>query len=111
MMNRQTEIKRKTKETDIRLMLRLDGSGASEIKTGVPFLDHMLDLFTRHGLFDLEVTCKGDLQIDDHHSVEDIAICLGILDGSSQRTRTALRRAIPDRAVAGYGALRRSFHP
>jgi imidazoleglycerol-phosphate dehydratase len=76
-MNRQAEIKRKTKETDIRVTLRLDGAGESRINTGIPFLDHMLDLFTRHGLFDLEVTCKGDLQIDDHHSVEDIAICLG----------------------------------
>lgn len=76
-MDRQAEIARKTKETDIRVALRLDGTGQSEISTGVPFLDHMLDLFTRHGLFDLQVTCRGDLQIDDHHSVEDIAICLG----------------------------------
>ena len=76
-MSRQAEITRTTKETDIRVALNLDGSGVSKIATGIPFLDHMLDLFTRHGLFDLEVTCKGDLQIDDHHSVEDIAICLG----------------------------------
>ena len=76
-MNRQAEIKRKTKETDIQLVLNLDGAGAGRINTGVPFLDHMLDLFARHGLFDLEVTCNGDVQIDDHHSVEDIAICLG----------------------------------
>lgn len=76
-MNRQSEIKRKTKETDIHLVLKLDGAGASRINTGVPFLDHMLDLFARHGLFDLEVTCQGDPHIDDHHSVEDIAICLG----------------------------------
>ena len=76
-MTRTAEITRTTKETDIRVALNLDGSGASKIATGIPFLDHMLDLFTRHGLFDLEVTCNGDLQIDDHHSVEDIAICLG----------------------------------
>jgi imidazoleglycerol-phosphate dehydratase len=76
-MARQAEIKRKTKETDIRVALDLDGVGKSAINTGVPFLDHMLELFARHGLFDLEVTCKGDLQIDDHHSVEDTAICLG----------------------------------
>ncbi len=76
-MARQAEIKRKTKETDIRVALDLDGSGAGRIGTGIPFLDHMLDLFARHGLFDLEVSCRGDLQIDDHHSVEDIAICLG----------------------------------
>src|SRR5690349_9178207 len=76
-MNRQAEIKRTTKETDIYLKLNLDGAGKGTISTGIPFLDHMLDLFARHGLFDLELTCKGDLQIDDHHSVEDIAICLG----------------------------------
>jgi len=76
-MSRQAEIKRATKETDVRLKLDLDGEGKSAVSTGVPFLDHMLELFARHGLFDLEVTCKGDLQIDDHHSVEDTAICLG----------------------------------
>ncbi len=76
-MARQAEISRTTKETDIRVALNLDGSGISKIQTGVPFLDHMLDLLTRHGLFDLEITCNGDTQIDDHHSVEDIAICLG----------------------------------
>jgi imidazoleglycerol-phosphate dehydratase len=76
-MSRTAEITRTTKETDIRIALNLDGSGQAVINTGVPFLNHMLDLFARHGLFDLEVTCKGDLHIDDHHSVEDIAICLG----------------------------------
>ena len=76
-MNRQAEIKRKTKETDIRVALNLDGAGTSRINTGIGFLDHMLELFARHGLFDLEVECQGDLHIDDHHSVEDIAICLG----------------------------------
>jgi imidazoleglycerol-phosphate dehydratase len=76
-MTRQAEIKRTTRETDIRVAIALDGEGKSAIDTGVPFLDHMLELMARHGLFDLEVSCKGDLQIDDHHSVEDIAICLG----------------------------------
>jgi imidazoleglycerol-phosphate dehydratase len=76
-MSRQAEIKRATKETDVHVKLDLDGEGKSAVSTGVPFLDHMLELFARHGLFDLEVTCKGDLQIDDHHSVEDTAICLG----------------------------------
>ncbi|MBK6796700.1 MAG: imidazoleglycerol-phosphate dehydratase HisB [Acidobacteria bacterium] len=76
-MNRKAEITRKTKETDIQLTIDLDGRGDGKIDTGVPFLDHMLDLFTRHGMFDLAVSCKGDLHIDDHHTVEDSAICLG----------------------------------
>ncbi len=76
-MNRKAEITRKTKETDIQLTIDLDGRGDGKVDTGVPFLDHMLDLFARHGMFDLAVTCKGDLHIDDHHTVEDIAICLG----------------------------------
>jgi imidazoleglycerol-phosphate dehydratase len=76
-MTRRAEIRRVTKETDIRVALDVDGEGKSAISTGVPFLDHMLELFARHGLFDLEVACKGDLHIDDHHSVEDTAICLG----------------------------------
>ena len=75
--HRVAEIKRKTKETNIQVTLNLDGSGESRITTGLPFLDHMLELFARHGLFDLDVACRGDLEVDDHHSVEDIAICLG----------------------------------
>ena len=74
---RSAEVRRKTKETDITVLLSLDGAGASRISTGMPFLDHMLELFARHGLFDLEVKCRGDLEVDDHHSAEDIAICLG----------------------------------
>lgn len=74
---RTAEIKRTTGETDISLVLNLDGVGASEINTGCGFLDHMLTLFARHGRFDLTVTCKGDTQVDDHHSVEDIGIALG----------------------------------
>jgi imidazoleglycerol-phosphate dehydratase len=74
---RSATIHRKTKETDIRVSLNLDGTGRSQIATGLPFLDHMLELFAKHGLFDLDVMCKGDLEIDDHHSVEDIAITLG----------------------------------
>lgn len=94
-MNRQAKIERNTKETEIQLVLNLDGAGASRINTGVPFLDHMLDLFARHGLFDLEVTCRGDVQIDDHHSVEDIAICLG----------QAFAQALGDkRGIVRYGA-------
>ena len=74
---REAQIIRKTAETDIMLTLNLDGSGKSEIKTGVGFLDHMLTLFASHGRFDLTVTCNGDTWVDDHHSAEDIGICLG----------------------------------
>ena len=76
-MMRQAEIIRKTGETDVRVFLNLDGKGTCEISTGVGFLDHMLELFARHGRFDLQVTCKGDTRVDDHHSVEDIGIALG----------------------------------
>ena len=74
---RLAEVRRQTKETDVRVKLNLDGSGKSTISSGLPFLDHMLELFAKHGLFDLSVNCRGDLEVDDHHSVEDIAICLG----------------------------------
>ena len=74
---RKGEITRKTSETDITLSLDLDGTGKSQIDTGVGFLDHMLELFSRHGRFDLDVKCKGDTHVDSHHSVEDIGICLG----------------------------------
>ena len=74
---RTAEIARKTAETDITLSLNLDGSGRSQIATGCGFLDHMLTLFARHGRFDLAVTCQGDTYVDDHHTVEDIGICLG----------------------------------
>lgn len=74
---RKAEIVRTTKETDIRLQLLLDGRGQADIDSGVPFLDHMLTLFAVHGFFDLTVVAKGDTNVDDHHSVEDIGICLG----------------------------------
>ncbi|MBQ4071370.1 MAG: imidazoleglycerol-phosphate dehydratase HisB [Clostridia bacterium] len=74
---RASEIKRKTNETDIALRLELDGVGKSEINTGCGFLDHMLTLFAKHAHFDLSVECKGDVQVDYHHTVEDVAICLG----------------------------------
>lgn len=74
---RQAEIVRKTGETDIRVKLELDGTGICRIDTGVGFLDHMLELFARHGRFDLEISCKGDTRVDDHHSTEDIGIALG----------------------------------
>ena len=74
---RTSEIKRDTAETKIALSLNLDGTGESEINTGCGFLDHMLTLFTKHGRFDLKVDCDGDIDVDDHHTVEDIGICLG----------------------------------
>ena len=74
---RQTTINRKTGETDISLTLNLDGNGIAQINTGCGFLDHMLTLFTKHGSFDLSVNCNGDTNVDDHHTVEDIGICLG----------------------------------
>src|SRR5918912_4199902 len=92
--SRAAQVQRKTKETDVRVALNLDGSGQARVSTGIPFLDHMLELFARHGLFDLEVECRGDLEIDDHHTVEDVAICLG----------QALARALGDKAgVNRYG--------
>ena len=74
---RKSEIKRKTAETDIKLKLCLDGKGESRINSGCGFLDHMLTLFAKHGRFNLEVNCKGDVEVDYHHTVEDIGICLG----------------------------------
>lgn len=86
--SRQADIDRKTNETNIQLSLSIDGTGKSELDTGVPFLTHMLDLFTKHGHFDLKVNAKGDIDIDDHHTVEDIGICLGY----------ALREALGDKS-------------
>ncbi|MDO5707499.1 MAG: imidazoleglycerol-phosphate dehydratase HisB [Andreesenia angusta] len=74
---RVSEKKRTTSETDIEIKIDIDGSGESDIDTGIGFLDHMLILFSKHGLFDLKVKCKGDLHIDGHHTVEDIGITLG----------------------------------
>ncbi len=77
MNKRSCEITRKTRETEISVKLNLDGEGRTEIKSGVPFLDHMLTLFAVHGFFNLTVKAKGDTEVDDHHTVEDIGICLG----------------------------------
>ena len=76
-MTRTASIQRKTNETNIELELNIDGSGESKLVTGVPFLNHMLDLFAKHGQFDLNINANGDIEIDDHHTTEDIAICLG----------------------------------
>jgi imidazoleglycerol-phosphate dehydratase len=74
---RKSEVKRRTRETDIRLALQIDGRGQSEIESGVPFMDHMLTLFAVHGFFDLAIKASGDTEVDDHHTVEDLGICLG----------------------------------
>lgn len=93
-MKRRTAVERNTKETQISLELCLDGSGQTDIETGVGFFDHMLEGFARHGLFDLTVKVKGDLQVDDHHTVEDTGIALG----------TAIRQALGDkRGIVRFG--------
>jgi imidazoleglycerol-phosphate dehydratase len=76
-MSRQATVERKTSETDITIKLDIDGKGDAKIDTGVGFFDHMLTLFAKHGFFDLEVGAKGDLEVDGHHTVEDVGICLG----------------------------------
>jgi len=74
---RSASVRRKTKETEISVELRVDGAGTSEISTSVPFLDHMLELAAKHGFFDLKISARGDIEIDDHHTVEDVGITLG----------------------------------
>ena len=93
---RTYEITRKTAETDIYLSLNLDGTGKSNVDTGCGFLNHMLTLFAAHGKFDLTVKCEGDVEVDDHHSVEDIGICLG----------QAFQNALGDkRGITRYGSF------
>ena len=89
---RAATVARKTKETDIRLTLRLDGAGRYEVSTGVPFLDHMLELFTRHGFFDLTVQATGDLHVDHHHTVEDVGLVLGQALREALGEKTGIRR-------------------
>ena len=92
---RAAEILRKTRETDIRMTLSLDGNGKSDIRTGIGFFDHMLEGFARHGLFDLTVQTEGDLQVDDHHTIEDTGIVLG----------TAIKEALGDKqGIRRYGS-------
>ena len=93
---RTSEITRNTAETKIQLKLNLDGTGKANIDTGVGFLNHMLTLFAAHGKFDLTITCNGDTDVDDHHSVEDIGICLG----------QAFQQALGDkRGITRYGSF------
>lgn len=93
-MKRTAKIVRKTGETNIELSLNIDGEGKAELKTGVPFMTHMLDLFAKHGQFDLTVRADGDTEVDDHHTTEDIGICLGL----------ALKEALGDKkSIRRYG--------
>ena len=93
-MKRIAEIERKTKETDIKLTFNIDGKGASSIDTGIPFLDHMLELFSAHGFFDIEARAKGDTEVDYHHTVEDLGICFG----------SAINKALGDKkGIKRYG--------
>jgi imidazoleglycerol-phosphate dehydratase len=94
-MERESEVKRETKETRIEVGWRLDGNGTSRVSTGIPFFNHMLELFARHGFFDLTIEAKGDIEIDYHHTIEDTGITLG----------KALREALP-----GFEQIRRFGH-
>ena len=94
--DRIAEVERKTEETEISLRLNLDGTGRADIETGIPFLDHMLDLFSRHGLFDLAARAHGDVEVDYHHTVEDIGIVLG----------QALKKALGEKlGIRRYGSF------
>jgi imidazoleglycerol-phosphate dehydratase len=99
MIQRKAALKRDTKETRIRIRLDLDGSGKSTIRTGVPFFDHMLTLFAKHGVLDLNLRCDGDLDVDAHHTVEDCGIALGQAVGKALGDKKGIRR---------YGT---GFHP
>ena len=92
MSERKAEIQRQTKETEISVVLALDGDGRSDIATGVGFLDHMLDLLARHGLFDLSVQAAGDTHVDAHHTVEDVGICVGQALAEALGDRKGIRR-------------------
>jgi imidazoleglycerol-phosphate dehydratase len=89
---RRAVVERKTRETEISLVLHIDGDGRTDIRTGVPFLDHMLDSFARHGFFDLKVEATGDLHIDEHHTVEDVGIVLGRAFRQALSDRSGIRR-------------------
>jgi len=91
-MSRTATIQRNTAETQIELTLDLDGTGTARVQTGVGFLDHMLDLFAKHGAFDLSVEAKGDLHVDQHHTVEDVGICLGQAAKEALGDKAGIRR-------------------
>jgi imidazoleglycerol-phosphate dehydratase len=91
-MTRQAEVVRNTNETQIRVAINLDGTGQGKLNTGMPFLDHMLDQIVRHGLIDLDIECKGDTHIDDHHSAEDTGITLGMAFAKALGDKKGIRR-------------------
>jgi imidazoleglycerol-phosphate dehydratase len=91
-MPREAHIQRKTAETDIELELNLDGTGTADVQTGVGFFDHMLTLLAKHGALDLKVRARGDLQVDQHHTVEDVGICIGQAIRSSLGDKSGIRR-------------------
>ncbi|UYZ84660.1 imidazoleglycerol-phosphate dehydratase HisB [Entomomonas sp. E2T0] len=92
MVERSATVKRDTKETQIKVSVNLDGTGKAKFDTGIPFLEHMLDQIARHGLVDLDITCNGDIHIDDHHSVEDIGITLGEAVNQAIGDKKGIRR-------------------
>jgi imidazoleglycerol-phosphate dehydratase len=89
---RNSSIKRTTKETDISVTFEIDGSGKSSVNTGIPFMDHMLTLFAKHGFFDLEVTAKGDIEVDYHHTMEDLGLVLGEAIAKAAGDKAGIRR-------------------
>ena len=96
MDNRRATVERKTQETDIKVDINIDGSGTSKVQTGIGFFDHMLNGFAKHGFFDIDVTCNGDVEVDGHHSVEDTAIVLG----------QAISKALGDKkGIKRYGSM------
>ena len=92
MMKRTSEVERTTKETNVRISLNLDGKGQADIDSGIPFLDHMLTLFAVHGFFDLSVSAKGDLEVDLHHTIEDVGLVLGDAISQALGERKGIRR-------------------
>ena len=114
-MARNAEIKRTTKETDIKIILVLDGSGIANINTGIGFFDHMLTAFAVHGGFDLTVSCKGDLNVDGHHTVEDVGICIGKAFYEALGDKSGIMRYgsafIPMDEALGFCALDISARP
>jgi len=91
-MDRTSEIKRKTKETEIYIKINLDGKGLCSVSTGIPFMDHMLNLLALHGFLDLELKAKGDIEVDYHHTVEDIGICIGLGIKEALKDRIGINR-------------------